>query len=115
MKTLTVDLGQRSYPIHIGPDLLHNGDLLRPMTDGRQVMIVTNETVAPLYLGTLKRVLIAGRVESVILPDGERFKTLETWNTIFDALLTARFNRDSVIVALGGGVIGDMAGFAAAC
>ena len=115
MKTLTVDLGQRSYPIYIGPDLLRNGELLRPVTEGRQVMNVTNETVAPLYLEMLMRPLVAGRVESVILPDGERYKTLETWNTIFDALLTARFNRDCVIVALGGGVIGDMAGFAAAC
>lgn len=115
MKTLTVDLGHRSYPIYIGPDLLRNGELLRPVTEGRQVMIVSNETVAPLYLEMLMRPLVAGRVESVILPDGERYKTLETWNTIFDALLTARFNRDCVIVALGGGVIGDMAGFAAAC
>jgi len=115
MKTLTVDLGQRSYPIYIGAGILRNAELLRPITEGRQVMIVTNETVAPLYLEVLIQTLVAGCVETVILPDGENYKTLETWDSIFDALLTARFNRDSVIVALGGGVIGDMAGFAAAC
>lgn len=115
MKTLTVDLGDRSYPIYIGSGLLARRDLLMPLVQGRQVMIVTNETVAPLYLQDVQTGLQDSRVEVVILPDGEQFKTLTVWNQIFDALLTAHFDRHCIVLALGGGVIGDMAGFAAAC
>lgn len=113
-KTLTVDLGVRNYPIHIGSAILTDPDLYRPHISGTQVMIVTNETVAPLYLDALKQTLGDYQVNEVILPDGERYKTLEVWSRIFDALLTERFARDCTLVALGGGVVGDMAGFAAA-
>lgn len=115
MKTLTVDLGARSYPIYIGENIYHQFALLQPHIHGQQVMIVSNDTVAPLYLTALQQSLTDYQVASVILPDGEQYKTLEVWNRIFDALLTARFARDCTLIALGGGVIGDMAGFAAAC
>jgi 3-dehydroquinate synthase len=115
MHTLKVDLGSRSYPIHIGSGLLAEAALYRPHLAGAQVLIVTNETVAPLYLATLRSALTGVTVREVILPDGEQYKTLEVWNQIFDALLTARMSRDCTLIALGGGVIGDMAGFAAAC
>lgn len=115
MQTLTVDLGERSYPIYIGEGLLASPELFLPHLAGRQVAIVTNETVAPLYLETLKGTLAGQDVSTVILPDGERFKTWETLQLIFDGLLQARHDRKTTIIALGGGVIGDMAGFAAAC
>jgi len=114
-RTLEVALGDRSYPIYIGPGLIGDPARYRPHLAGRQVLIVTNETVAPLYLETVERALAGYRVERVILPDGEQYKTLEVWKGIFDGLLGHRFARDCTIVALGGGVIGDMAGFAAAC
>jgi 3-dehydroquinate synthase len=113
--SLTVALGARAYPIHIGSGLLSDPDLYRPHLLGSQVMIVTNETVAPLYLESLRAALIGYQVGEVILPDGEQYKTMEVWNRIFDALLLARFGRDCTLIALGGGVVGDMAGFAAAC
>lgn len=114
MQTLTVELGTRSYPIYIGADLLDNPELFIPYLAGRQVMIVTNTTVAPLYLAQVQALFADYHCEAVLLPDGEEYKTLEVWNQIMDALLTARFNRQVTIVALGGGVVGDMAGFAAA-
>jgi 3-dehydroquinate synthase len=113
--SLTVALGARAYPIHIGTGLLSDPDLYRPHLHGSQVMVVTNETVAPLYLQPLRAALVGYQVGEVVLPDGEQYKTLEVWNRIFDALLHARFGRDCTLVALGGGVIGDMTGFAAAC
>ena len=115
MQTLKVDLGERSYPIHIGEGLLDQPELLAPHIAGRQVAIISNETVAPLYLERLTRSLAGFSVISVVLPDGEAFKTWETLQTIFDGLLTARHDRRTTVIALGGGVIGDMAGFAAAC
>lgn len=115
MNTLTVALGARAYPIRIGAGLLSNPQLYRPHLRGDQVMIVTNEVVAPLYLTQLRHALAGYLVREVILPDGEQFKTLAIWNRIFDALLAARFGRDCTLIALGGGVVGDMAGFAAAC
>ena len=115
MNTLTVDLGDRSYPIYIGSGLLAQRELLMPLVQGRQVMIVSNETIAPLYLHVVQKGLEGCQVETVILPDGEQFKTLAVWNQIFDALLAARFDRHCIVLALGGGVVGDMAGFAAAC
>jgi len=113
-RTLPLDLGERSYPIHIGTGLLQQIDLYRPHIRGRQVMVVSNETVAPLYLESVRRTLADYRLEQVILPDGEQYKTLEVLTRIYDALLTSRFNRNCCLVALGGGVIGDMAGYAAA-
>ena len=115
MQTLTVDLGERSYPIYIGPGLLTQAELFRRHLAGQQVAIVTNETVAPLYLGSLQQALDGLQVATVILPDGESFKTWETLQLIFDGLLQARHDRKTTIIALGGGVVGDMAGFAAAC
>ena len=114
MKTLTVDLGDRSYPIHIGQQLLQQPGLITPHIRGRQVMLVTNDTIAPLYLERAKQLLAGFEVATVILPDGEQYKNLDTLNTIFDALLKQRFNRSCTLVALGGGVIGDITGFAAA-
>ncbi len=115
MQTLHVDLGERSYPIFIGEQLIDRGDLLSRHIRGKQVAIVTNDTVAPLYLDRLSRSLADYSVTSVVLPDGEAYKNWQTLQSIFDALLTARHDRNTTVIALGGGVIGDMAGFAAAC
>jgi 3-dehydroquinate synthase len=114
MQTLTVDLGDRSYPIYIGSDLLKT-PLLAKHVSARQVMIVTNETVAPLYLELAKAQFSGCSVSTLVLPDGEQYKTLEYLERIFDALLENRHNRTTTLVALGGGVVGDMTGFAAAC
>ena len=113
-KILNVELGDKSYPIYIGIDLLSLKSLFVDQIQGRQVMIVTNKTIAPLYLDKLTSILDGFNVQSVILPDGEEFKTLETLNKVFDALLEAKFDRTSTLIALGGGVIGDITGFAAA-
>lgn len=115
MNTLRVALGSRSYPIYIGQNLLSNPQLITPHVVAKQVMIVTNETVAPLYLEKVRAAYANFATETVILPDGEAFKTLEVMNQIFDQLLTRRYSRQATLVALGGGVIGDMTGFAAAC
>lgn len=115
MNTLKVDLGTRSYPIYIGNNLLREAALFSPHIKSQQVLIVTNETVAPLYLETLEETLSDYQIESVILPDGEQYKTLATLNLIFDQLLIKQLSRQVTVIALGGGVIGDMAGFAAAC
>lgn len=115
IKTLQVSLGARSYPIHIGEAIIEEVSLFTPHIRGKEVLIVTNETVAPLYLETLKTTLQDYQLDQVILPDGEQYKTWEVLQRIFDGLLQAKFSRNVTIVALGGGVIGDMAGFAAAC
>lgn len=115
MKTLHVALGERSYPIYIGERLLSEPELFAAHIKGKEVLIVTNETVAPLYLDDVKSALTAYRLETVTLPDGEQYKTLEIMQRVFDGLLHARMSRQATIIALGGGVIGDMAGFAAAC
>ncbi len=114
METLTVELGARSYPIHIGAGLLERADLLRPHVRGGQAMVVTNETVAPLYLERLLRSLEGLRVDHVVLPDGERYKTLQVMDRIYTALLERHHDRGTTLIALGGGVVGDMTGFAAA-
>ena len=113
-KILNVELGDKSYPIYIGIDLLSMKSLFVDQIQGRQVMIVTNKTIAPFYLDKLTSILDGFNVQSVILPDGEEFKKLETLNKVFDALLEAKFDRTSTLIALGGGVIGDITGFAAA-
>lgn len=114
MQTLNVSLAERSYPIYIGAGLL-SSDLLRRHVRASQVMVVTNETVAPLYLDKILASLDGLKVDTLVLPDGERFKTLATLETVFDALLEKRHSRTTTLIALGGGVIGDMTGFAAAC
>jgi 3-dehydroquinate synthase len=115
MKTLHLDLGERSYPIYIGAGLLDRSELLLRHIAASRVAIVTNATVAPLYLSRVRAHLASFQPVEVVLPDGEQYKTLEVLNRVFDALLSARCDRRTTIVALGGGVIGDMAGFAAAC
>jgi 3-dehydroquinate synthase len=116
MRTLNVDLGNRSYPIHIGAGLLGRADLIVPALPQKRVAIVTDETVAPLYLDIVTRALTGAGVAVVpiVIPDGETHKNWQTLNTLFDALLEHRCERRTTIVALGGGVVGDIAGFAAA-
>ncbi|WP_019457871.1 3-dehydroquinate synthase [Acinetobacter sp. GG2] len=116
MQTLHVELGERRYPIFIGSQL-DPKQLLEPYIHGQQVMIVSNVTVAPLYLSHYQEALksLGKTVATCILPDGEKYKDIQHLNLIFDALLEAGFNRDCTVLALGGGVIGDMAGFASAC
>lgn len=113
---LNVDLGERSYPITIGPDLLDDSALLTRHIGGRKVAIVSNTTVAPLYLDRVTKSLEAGGKEviSIILPDGEEHKNWASLMRIFDALLSHQCDRKTTLVALGGGVIGDMTGYAAA-
>lgn len=117
MITVNVDLGERAYPIHIGANLLGRTELFAPHIAGAAVTIVTNTTVDPLYGETLRRALapLGKQVSTVVLPDGEAHKNWETLNQIFDALLGARADRKTTLIALGGGVTGDMTGFAAAC
>lgn len=114
MITLQVDLAERSYPIYIGDGLLGLSELVEPHVVGSQVMVVTNETVAPLYLERTLQSLSRFECDQVILPDGEAYKDLHHLNLIYDALLSRRHGRQTTLVALGGGVVGDMAGFAAA-
>lgn len=114
MITLNVDLGDRSYPIYIGEDLLTQPDLVAPFVKGTQVMLVTNTTIAPLYLAQCEQLFAGFEVASVILPDGEQYKDLATMNLVFDELIKRKFDRRCTLVALGGGVIGDLTGFAAA-
>jgi 3-dehydroquinate synthase len=115
MQVLTVNLEERSYPIYIGEHLLAQTELISRHISGRQVCVVTNATVAPLYLAQLSATLGVYQLDTVILPDGESYKTLDVWASIFDKLLSARHNRTTTLIALGGGVVGDMTGFAAAC
>jgi 3-dehydroquinate synthase len=114
MITLNVDLGERSYPIFIGQSLLGDASLIAPYIKGRQVVVVTNETIAPLYLEKTLAALADYQCESVILPDGETYKTYEGVLPIIDCLMAHQFDRRVTLIALGGGVIGDMTGFAAA-
>lgn len=113
MIELKVDLGDRDYPIYIGEGLLSDSELYKPYIAGKKVMLVTNETVGPLYEQQVRQALSSYEVDSVVLPDGEQYKNWETLNLIFDALLEKAHSRKTTIVALGGGVVGDMAGFAA--
>jgi 3-dehydroquinate synthase len=115
MSCVRVELGERSYPILIGSGLVRQAGLLTAYLLGRRVLVVTNETLAPLYLRQALALVAEANPQALILPDGEEYKTLEVANRIFDVLLRSRFGRDSMLVALGGGVIGDITGFAAAC
>ena len=112
--TLSVDLGPRSYPILIGSGLLSQPMILEPYLKHRDVLGVTNDTVGPIYLAPPRSLLSKSQVSSFSLPDGERHKTMATVNAALDALVAGRYGRDAVVVALGGGVVGDIAGFAAA-
>jgi len=112
---LNVSLGERSYPILIGPGLLADGSQLARLLPARDVLLVSNTTVAPLYARQVKDALADRRVVDVRLPDGEQYKTLESMQQVLDVAIANRFGRDCVFVALGGGVVGDLAGFAAAC
>lgn len=114
MKTVHVDLGERSYPIFIGQNLLDQADKLLPYLTGKQVCLVSNETVAPLYLARVKNLLSGLNYSELILPDGEAYKNFESWQQILETLLAERHNRTTTVIALGGGVIGDLSGFAAA-
>ena len=115
MEILQVDVGHSRYPILIGSGLLGNRELLAAHVPGRDLMVVTDATVAGLYLPRLRQGLVGRNVRECVLAGGEQAKNLETAGRVFDALVEARLNRDAVVVALGGGVVGDIAGFAAAC
>ncbi|MCK5819295.1 MAG: 3-dehydroquinate synthase [Psychromonas sp.] len=115
MDKLAVQLGARSYPISIGENLLSSAKLFESAIVNKKVMIITNNVVAPLYLQQCEKTLQNFQVEHIILPDGEKYKTFKTFEAILNTLLKKKYARDTTIVALGGGVIGDIAGFVAAC
>ena len=115
MAILTVDLGDRSYPIHVDAGLLKRDEFIREFIAGSEVMVVSDETVAPLYLDQLLAPLAGMRVTCQILPCGENTKSLYTITQLFDTMLEASCSRSVTVIALGGGVIGDIAGFVAAC
>ena len=112
MDTIVVALGERSYPIHVGPGLLDQPDLYG--LTAKQILVVTNEVVAPLYLPRVQAALRGRELDTLVLPDGERHKTLATFTTVIDRLIDGRFHRDCCLVALGGGVVGDLTGYVAA-
>lgn len=112
-ETLFVELGARRYPIHVGAGLLAQHDLLSSLTGDREVLLVSTPPVAALYQETV--LAQAPHARTLLLPDGEEYKTLASAEMIFDALLAHGVGRDGLLLALGGGVIGDLAGFAAAC
>ena len=115
MDTLKVSLGERSYPILIGSGLLSEVRIIRELIRARQVLVITNDIVAPLYFSLLEKAIDTDELRTLILPDGEEQKSLETFAKILNALMEHGFHRDACLVALGGGVIGDIGGFAAAC
>ena len=114
MPVVNVDLGHRSYPVLIGAGLLQNSESWRDFIPGNRILIVSNEVVAPLYLQKIINALGSFQLDHLILPDGENQKTLSNWSVILDRLVSTRAGRDSCLLALGGGVIGDITGFAAA-
>ena len=114
MRTLTVDLGDRSYPIHIGAGILKQSNIIQPHIQGTTTVTVSNTTVAPLYLQQAHQLITGKRNTDIILPDGEEYKNLQTLNQIYTEMLEARCDRKTTLLALGGGVVGDVSGFAAA-
>jgi 3-dehydroquinate synthase len=114
VNTLTVELGDRSYPILIGRSLLDNAQALAQHIPARDIVLISNVTVAPLYAKTLSQSLASKRIVEIVLPDGEQHKTLANVSRILDVMVANRLGRDCAVIALGGGVVGDMAGFAAA-
>src|SRR5258706_2087603 len=116
MENLRVALGERSYPIHLGAGLIDSAELYAPCLAGGTAAIVTNEVVAPLYLSRVRAAIVSAgaRVSAIVVEDGEQAKRWENVARVCDALLQARCGRDTLLVALGGGVVGDLAGFVAA-
>jgi 3-dehydroquinate synthase len=115
MQTLTVELEDRSYPISIGAGLLSQQTFLQAAVPAAEILLVSNTTVAPLYARAVSAALADRRIVEVILPDGEQYKSLATAGRVFDVLVANRYGRDALVIALGGGVVGDLAGFVAAC
>lgn len=115
MEIVEVELGPESYPIYIGEGLLNDGQLLKDVVTGDQALVVTNQTVKPLYLSPIVECLEGKQVDAISLPDGEQFKTLESFERVISELLSRGHKRSTTVIALGGGVVGDTAGFAAAC
>jgi len=116
MQIVSVALGPRTYPIHIGSDLLGDARLYAPHVEGKRVAVVSNSVVAPIYLDRVQQALAQARARPVpvLIEDGEQAKSWQSLDRVIDALLAARLGRDSLVVALGGGVVGDLGGFAAA-
>ncbi len=114
-RSIHISLPSGDYDVLVGAGLIDRAECFPADLVGGDALIVTNETVAPLYYDRLLRALDGRRVETCVLPDGEQFKTLETFSRVIDVLVSARFHRDATVLALGGGVVGDIAGFAAAC
>jgi len=115
MKIIEVDLDERSYPIYIGDSILSDHELFEKHITSSQVLVVTNENIAPLYLQTIENHLVKLDYDVLILPDGESYKSLESLDHVITRLLEKKYNRTCILIALGGGVIGDLTGFAAAC
>ena len=115
-ETVEVDLGSRSYPIYIGKDLLHDSDLLISHICGKQVVVVTDSNVAVLYLDSIRQVFGEDvDLLEIILPPGEDNKNLQSFSLVLDKALESGINRSAIFIALGGGIVGDITGFAAAC
>jgi 3-dehydroquinate synthase len=114
-QVIQVKLAAGGYPVHIGRGLLGDASLWKRLVGAGKVLVVSNETVAPLYLDSVRSALSGRAFEVHVIPDGERHKTVETWYAILDKLVAMQARRDATLVALGGGVVGDMTGFAAAC
>jgi len=115
MRTIDIDLPDHGYPVQLGRGLLMDGSCWPPHLGDGEILVVSNETVAPLYLDTLVQALGDRQCETLLLPDGEPFKTVDSWQRILDRLVEIRARRDAQLIALGGGVVGDITGFAAAC
>ena len=115
MKTINVDLGERSYPIYIGEDILSDAALIKKHISSKQILIVSNEAIAPIYLEKIEKHLENLDYEVLILPDGEIYKSLDSFNEVISRLMEKKFSRTCLLIALGGGVIGDLTGFVAAC
>lgn len=113
--TLTLNLAQRSCPIFIGHAIFAQQELWNPLIPGVQIFIVTNETIAPFYLSQFTSVFSEYQCDTIVLPDGEAYKNIEQWQQIFNKLIERHHKRNTTLIALGGGVIGDITGFAAAC
>lgn len=114
MKTIQIDLGERSYPIFIGQGLFESKNLIEKYIYKKKIAVVTNTTIEPLYLKQILKLVGESEVLTITLPDGEKHKNHESLNKIYDQLLSNKYGRDSLIIALGGGVVGDIAGYAAA-